>query len=134
MFNQLVNVSGIFAAANPTCSAGSTLFGLVPWYQYLPLTATTTNTGQQICSVDLSTVKAVELWLIPMAIFEDLLRVAGMLAVVFVIYGGIRYITSQGEPEATKSARGTILNALIGLSITIVAAGTVQFIASSLGG
>jgi hypothetical protein len=68
-----------------------------------------------------------------MALFEDLLRVAGMLAIVFIIYGGIRYITSQGEPETTKSARGTIINALIGLAITVAAAATIQFIANSFG-
>ena len=68
-------------------------------------------------------------WLIGLAIFEDLLRVAGMAAVAFVIYGGFRYTTSQGSPEQTGAALGTILHALIGLAIAIIAATSVAFIA-----
>ena len=64
-----------------------------------------------------------------MAIFEDLLRVAGVAAVGFVIYGGFRYTTSQGSPEQTGAALGTILHALIGLAIAIIAATSIAFIA-----
>lgn len=73
------------------------------------------------------------IWGIGLAIFEDLLRIAGMVAVFFVIYGGVRYLTSQGSPEATKGAWETILNALIGLGIVIIAAASVSFIANRLG-
>lgn len=73
-------------------------------------------------------------WLVALAIFEDLLRAAGLIAVFMVIYGGIRYVTSQGEPESTKAALGAILNALIGLVIAAAAAITVSFIGRSLGG
>ena len=134
MVNQLFNVSSVLATTTPDCTAKPTFFGLVPWYQFLPLASTPAQNGQQICSVDLSNMPIVHLWLIPMAIFEDLLRVAGMLAVAFIIYAGIRFITSQGHPETTKAARGTLINALIGLGITVIAAATVQFIANSLGG
>ncbi|MBX4197656.1 pilin, partial [Candidatus Saccharibacteria bacterium] len=40
----------------------------------------------------------------------NLLSVAiGILAVVMIMIGGFRYITSGGNPESTKSARNTIL-------------------------
>ena len=129
MVNWLTNTSQYFSAATTTCF--HSFLGLVPWYQYLPIGPAPT------CSItlDLSqTNQWDKLWLIGFAIFEDLLRVAGMLAVVFIIYGGIRYITSQGEPETKKSARGTIINALIGLAIAIIAATTVQFIANNIVG
>lgn len=129
MVNWLTSTSEYFSAATTTCY--HSFFGLVPWYQYLPISSA------PACSItlDLSqTNQWDKLWLIGFAVFEDLLRVAGMLAVAFIIYGGIRYITSQGEPETTKSARGTIINALIGLGIAIIAAATVQFIANNLGG
>jgi len=72
-------------------------------------------------------------WLIALAIFEDLLRSAGALAFGFIIYGGIRYITSQGEPDNTNAARTTILNALIGAAIAAVAAAIISFIGTKLG-
>lgn len=136
--------------ATNTCKT-ATFFGLIPWYQYLNIspdpnlpapaaTASDPNPSPP-CTVSFNLAgnggkisNLNEIWLVGLAVFDDLLRVAGMVAVVFVIYGGVRYITSQGEPEATKAAQGTIINALIGLAIAIVAATTVAFIGSSLGG
>jgi len=43
------------------------------------------------------------------------------LAVILLIVGGIKYMTSQGDPEKAKSARGLIINALIGVGIMLVA-------------
>lgn len=66
------------------------------------------------------------------AVVEILLRIATLVALGFVIYGGFRYITSQGEPDGTKSAKQTILNALIGLVISLLATGIVAFVANEL--
>ena len=129
----------------------STFFGLVPWYQYISQSdwwvSINSITGQPTCGfhvnfnkttgnvnsevvtgVDQSSLNAI--WLIGLAIFEDLLRVAGVAAVGFVIYGGIRYTTSQGSPEQTGAALGTILHALVGLAIAIITATSIAFIAS----
>lgn len=73
-----------------------------------------------------------DMWLIVAAVVEILLRVAGLMAVGFVMYGGFRYVTSQAEPDAVNKARQTIINALIGLVIAILAAVTVGFIAGSI--
>jgi len=48
----------------------------------------------------------------------------GALAVIMIIVGGFRYITSGGSAEATKGARNTIVYALVGLVII----GTAQII------
>ena len=149
---SLLFMAPVLAADASTCNTSdqgypksTTFLGLIPWYQYVQGDFNDTGTPG-ICGfhANLSSDgnNAIQtgpqgigvFWLIVLAIFEDLLRVAGLLAVVFVTYGGIRFITSQGEPENTKAARGTIINALIGLAITVVAAGTVAFIAKSLGG
>ena len=71
--------------------------------------------------------------LVILAVIDDLLRIAGIVAVFFVIYGAIKLIVSQGEPEARANARTTILNALIGVAITIVAIGLVSFLGSAIG-
>ncbi len=68
------------------------------------------------------------------ALVEIMLRIAGLVAVGFVIYGGFRFIVSQGEPENAKAARETIMNAIIGLIITIVAAAVVNFVAKAIAG
>lgn len=104
------------------CPGGGFL-GFPTWYEYLP--GHYDDNG--VCSPQLGSLSNV--WLILAAIIEIMLRAAAILAVGFVIYGGVTYMTSQGEPDKTAKARGTIINALVGLVIAVIAATTVGFIA-----
>ncbi|MBP7056959.1 hypothetical protein KBB08_00530 [Candidatus Gracilibacteria bacterium] len=45
---------------------------------------------------------------------------AGFLSIVFMLWGGIRFIVSGGKEDKVKSAVSSIRNALIGLIITIL--------------
>lgn len=54
-------------------------------------------------------------------ILKAVIGVAGFVAVVFVVIGGIQYTTSIGDPGKIKKARDTILYALIGLIICALA-------------
>jgi hypothetical protein len=72
------------------------------------------------------------IWLIAAAIIEILIRLAALAAVFYVIYGGITYMLSQGEPDKTTKARQTIINALAGLAVAVVAAAAVAFIAGRI--
>lgn len=95
--------------------------GFPTWYEYLKL-----NTD---CNPMLGSIA--DIWLIVAAVIEILLRLAALIAIVMIIYGGIEFITSQGEPEKSNKARGTVINALVGLVIAVVAATVVTFIAGS---
>ena len=57
----------------------------------------------------------------------------GVAAVVFVIIGGVKYMTSQGDPGKVQQAKNTILFALIGLAVTISAFAITAFILKALG-
>ena len=48
------------------------------------------------------------------------LGVAGIVAVIFAIYGGFMYMTSAGAEEQAEKGRATFVNALIGLVIIIL--------------
>ncbi len=50
-----------------------------------------------------------------------IIGVAGFVAAAFIVYGGIAYITSSGEPNKTQKAKNIILYALIGLVIVALA-------------
>jgi len=128
------------------CKSGF-FFAFVPWYAYFNDNDFDSNchivlnvvnkdaNGLAGCNAQNTSCEGINsVWLIALAVFEDLLRVAGIAAVVFVIYGGIRYTTSEGEPEHTRAALGTIINALVGLVIAMIAATTVSFIGTKLGG
>ncbi len=57
-----------------------------------------------------------------------MLYAIGILAVIMVIVGGIRFVLSAGDSNATTGARNTILYAIIGLVIAFVAWGLVNFV------
>ncbi|MEX1058988.1 MAG: pilin [Candidatus Saccharimonadales bacterium] len=53
---------------------------------------------------------------------------AGVIAVIMLIIGGIRYITSAGNEQAVAGAKRTIFYALIGLVIVALAQIIVRFV------
>jgi len=54
--------------------------------------------------------------------------VVGIIAVIMIIYGGFRYITSGGDTAKVTSSRNTILYAIIGLIIVALAQFIVKFV------
>ncbi len=60
-----------------------------------------------------------------------LLAVAGLIAVFFLVLGGFRYITSNGNEENSEKGKKTIINALIGLAVVILAYVAVTVIANT---
>lgn len=101
------------------------MLGFPTWYSYLPST-----TVGGLCSPQISSLS--DIWLIAAAIIEIMLRISALVAVGFVMYGGLTYMTSQGEPDKTAKARTTIVNALAGLVVAILAAIVIGFIAGSV--
>ncbi|MBI3341608.1 hypothetical protein HY024_00635 [Candidatus Curtissbacteria bacterium] len=63
-------------------------------------------------------------------IFSDLFYimeiVGGVMAIIFVIIGGIKMVTGAGDPKALESARSTVIYALVGLSVIALAFVLVQ--------
>lgn len=50
-----------------------------------------------------------------------LLYVAGALAVIYLIYSGILYITAAGNPDNAKKGQQGIVNAIIGIVVIVLA-------------
>lgn len=124
MWNILTSpVTHLFGAA---CQPGDggIFFGFPTWYQYLDGTP---RTGGG-CEVILN--KPEDFALVGLALLDMLIRVGGILAVVYVVYGGTKMILAQGDPEKIKSGRNTVINSLIGLVITIAATAIVTYIGS----
>ena len=122
-------MSNLFTIFAEQCSGG-TFFGLVPWYHYLKTcNADGTLNSFQILPNDK---KSSDIPLVLLAVIDDLIRLAALVAVAFIIYGAMQYIASQGSPDATSKAKNTVINALIGLVISVAAIGVVSFIGASL--
>jgi len=65
-------------------------------------------------------------------ILNAIIAVAGLVAVIFVIVGGFNYITSSGDAGKAKKAKDTILYAVIGLIICVLAFAIVNFVISDI--
>ncbi len=60
------------------------------------------------------------------------LAVAGLIAVLFLIIGGFRYITSAGNEETAEQAKKIITNAIIGIVIIILSFVIVRVISNAV--
>lgn len=58
--------------------------------------------------------------------------VAGIVSVIFIIVGGIKYIFSGGDSAAVSSAKSTIIYALVGLVVAVVAREIIAFALSKV--
>jgi hypothetical protein len=65
-------------------------------------------------------------------IISTLLLVLGIIAVIMIIIGGIRYTTSNGDSNQIKAAKDTVLYAVIGLIVAIMSYAIVQFVLASV--
>lgn len=61
-------------------------------------------------------------------IVNILLFVLGAIAVIMIVIGGIRYTTSNGESSGITGAKNTILYAVVGLVIALLAYAIVNFV------
>lgn len=54
-------------------------------------------------------------------IVNFVLLIAAVLAVVYLIYSGILYITAAGNPDSAKKGQQGVINAIIGIVIIVLA-------------
>lgn len=156
-FGAVANAA-VTVSQDAQCTTKVSFFGLVPWYKYLTLKRTTYDTNPITYGCDITNFDSVKVdstcvdkpnqpcattnkvlgahspfLLISLAILDDLVRVAALVAVAFVVIGGLQYTTSQGSPDDTKHAQQTIINALIGVVLAVLAASIVSYIGNTLG-
>lgn len=66
------------------------------------------------------------------SIINLLLFIIGAIAVIMIIIGGIKYTTSNGDQAQVTSAKNTILYAIVGLVVAIMAYAIVNFVVDKL--
>ncbi len=59
---------------------------------------------------------------------------AGVVAVIFIIIGGIKYAFSYGNPQAMESGKSTLLWAILGLVIVLCSYAIAVFVWKKLTG
>ena len=71
---------------------------------------------------------------IVLAVVNWLLFAVGVISVIMLIVGGIKYATSAGDSNKVTSAKNTIMYAIIGLAVAVLAFAIVGFVTNTLNG
>jgi hypothetical protein len=64
--------------------------------------------------------------------FQILLGLVGMLAVVFILVGGLQLVYSAGDPGRVKRGRDTLTYAIVGLVLAIASFAIVTFLSTAV--
>jgi type IV secretory pathway VirB2 component (pilin) len=65
---------------------------------------------------------------------NTLLGISAVVAVIFLIIGGLRYVISAGNADSVETAKNTVLYSVIGLVIILLAFVIVNIITKLVGG
>ena len=107
----------------------ASLFGMPAWYNGLSggdgCEFTPIKNGEEVDVVKTSAKIGANL-------LQAALMLAAYVAVFFLIRGGFEYMTNSSSPDGMAKARKTIMNALIGMAIAILAASIVNAIGAAI--
>lgn len=129
----------------------SGFFGLEPWYHFMPDSEIGVNTivsGSASVPSDPCGIKCFNIFVqtapnecgetasdipgVVLAILDDLLRVAAIVAVAFILVGSFQFVGSRGNSERTANAQSTIINALTGLAVALIATTLINYLGNQL--
>ena len=104
-------------------SCANSIFGLRPWYR-----GVVTRDSSGSCTIGKiaqdengNTKLAGFVWVIILNLMYDASLVSSIVATGFVIWGGYKYIMSEGDPSRVMTGKKIITGAVIGLVLTISA-------------
>ncbi|MCA9339488.1 MAG: hypothetical protein KDA17_01090, partial [Candidatus Saccharibacteria bacterium] len=64
---------------------------------------------------------------------QVVLGALGAISVLMIVIGGLRFVLSQGDASAVSSAKNTVLYAVIGLVVALMAGGIVLLVTEYFG-
>lgn len=108
--------------ASAACTGGNILT-IPPWYKGLQ----DPNNCKSLVGPDAVGGLSNYIWKIVLNIVEIMLHLVGYICVAFIIYGGFIFMTAGGSDGAARG-RTTLLNAVIGLVISVASIAIVNVV------
>jgi hypothetical protein len=118
MITEKINMKKLLTTITTTAGTGAAFLGLA-----LPAFAQSLNpcTGIQSGFSNLCNLDGNQLGPIIGAVVTFLLIIVAIIALFFLIYGGLRWVTSGGDKGKVDEARKTVIAAIVGLVIAFLA-------------
>lgn len=129
MVATLGGTTASLATPSTAAAAGCDNYFLTipPWYRGL------TDGNCNIVSPGNSTPELQKfIWTIVLNIIEIMLHLVGYVTIFFIIFGGFKYMTAAGSSDGMAKAKTTIMNAVIGLVLSIVSIAIVNLVAGAI--
>lgn len=106
----------------------TSILGIDPWYKGMTEGAQCTVKAPPQDEKGLTEY----IWKIVLNVVDIVLKIIAYLAVIYIIYGGFLYITSNGNADSTARALKSIINAAVGFAIALSAIALKNFVWDSL--
>lgn len=111
-------------AAATTCDKAQSILTFPVWYRGLNASAD----NCEIVSPDAVGGLSAFIWRIVLNVLDIALQLVGYIAVGYILYGGFQFIVSEGSSEGSAKARKTILNAAIGLVLSVASVAIINLV------
>lgn len=137
MAGVLTGTTGLALTQTTTTVAGpcsgASIAAIPPWYDGLcGSDKKTVQSPKTLATADDKTGVGKFATIIAMNIVTILLYIVGYVSLAFIIWGGFKYMISGDSSNGTSAAKTTILNAIIGLVLSIMSIAIVKFIAGAI--
>ena len=113
-----------------SCGGSSPLFGLRPWYEGI----TESQNGK--CEIKFPDGDAENMaqfvWAIVLNVLYDVSVLVGYIAIIMIAWGGYLYMFSRGMPDRAERGKKTLIAAIAGLAISMLASVIMNTIVSIL--
>jgi len=93
-------------------------------------TGTTAATGDSDCTGTKTSLNS-SIKSIASTVVNTISIIVGVIAVIFIIYGGFKYITSGGDSGKVSEAKNALIYAIVGLLVVAIAQAIVRFVLSA---
>lgn len=99
------------------------ILGLRPWYQDLEVDGNCSVIAPKMDSTSDEEKKKIAsfVWTIIANVIYDLMLVVGVVAVGFIIFSGYLFMTSGGDVAKVAKSKNTLIGAVIGLIVAVLA-------------
>ena len=125
LLSPLILSSNTFAEDKPKASASDSFYGLPTWHRGLNLDGEGIKSKEDIPKF---------IWTIVANIIDAISRIAGIVAIGFIIWAGFQYMLAAGNSGQLAAAKNTLKNAVVGLCIAVLASTIISLVITSVGG